>query len=97
MSEVQKWAPWALDNLQPWKRLLSLAANVLVVLALAQVAGVDIEKLTGGAVVPPVPWWGTGALATLALLVESRLANAQEIRLREAVGVASVPPAPPAA
>ena len=52
-EELRQWAPWALDNLQPAKRLVQIMANVLVVLALAQVAGVDIEGLTNGNVVPP--------------------------------------------
>lgn len=94
MSEAQKWVPWALDHLQGWKRLVSIMANVLVFLALAQFMGVDIESLTSGKVVPPVPWWGSFTLAVLAIMAEARLSNYQEERLRKRVAE-TVPPQKP--
>lgn len=83
MGEMAKWIPGALDSLQGWKRLVQLAMNVAVVLALAQFAGVDVEAITKGNLVPPMPWWGTAAVAVALVGVEARLANAQELRKRE--------------
>lgn len=80
MGELKQWLPGALDQLQGWKRLIQLCMNVLVILALAQVSGVDVGALTQGNVVPPLPWWGTGALALAFLLAEARISNYQESR-----------------
>jgi len=79
-ESVKQWLPGALDQLQGWKRLIQLAMNILVILALCQVSGVDVGALTQGNVVPPLPWWGTGALAAVLVLVEARISNLQESR-----------------
>lgn len=93
MGEMAKWIPGALDSLQGWKRLVQLAMNVAVFLALAQFAGVDVAAITQGNLIPPLQWWGTAGVAIVLVAVESRLSNAQELRAREVAG--SVPPPRP--
>lgn len=91
MSEAQKWLPWAFDHLQPAKKLVAFVYNVLLMLALAQLVGVDIATLTSGNVVPPVPWWGTGGIGMAFMLIETRISNQQEKKLRENVATGSGP------
>lgn len=93
-EELRQWAPWALDNLQPAKRLLLIAANIVTAAALLQFLGVDIEAVTQGKITPPVPWWGTAIAAILLVGLEGRISNHQETRLREKVGATQPPPSP---
>lgn len=88
---MQKWAPWALSQLQPWKKLVGIITNVLVFLFLAQFLGVDIGEVTQGKVVPPVPWYGTLGLAVVFLAVEIRISNQQEIEKRKKAETAPPP------
>ena len=104
MQELVKWLPGALDRLQGWKRLVQLAMNVMVVLTLLLILGVDLGKLTGGTIAPVVAWWWAGLMAIALVAIEARLSNAQEERRRASEAYLDVgplirdttrPPAPP--
>ena len=87
MLDLKKWLP---DGWQAPKELLRIVSNCLWALALAQIAGADLGRI---GLAPPVPWWGTVALAAAAWMVTLRISTHQE----EKRSGGTVPPAKPEA
>ena len=72
LADLGKWIP---DGFQGPKELLRIVSNLLWALALAQLAGADLHRV---GLAPPVPWWVTMLLATVAWLVTLRISAWQE-------------------
>ena len=78
LQDLGKWIP---NGWQGPKELLRIVSNCLWALALAQLAGADLHRI---GLAPPVAWWVTMILATVAWLVTLRISAWQEAKKAEA-------------
>jgi flagellar biosynthesis component FlhA len=79
---AEKVGSWILEHLQGPKELLRIVSNILWALALAMLAGADLERI---GLHPPVPWWVVLILAVAAWWVTMKISERQEAQ--KAAGV----------